>query len=298
MPALLDDYRPYIPPASGLTQGINPYASWIQRYLASDPVKAAQFLGINTNVANQLAGYQAQGDQEWINYGMIPEGVNVSNAVRLAAEDATKAGYSTWAQLANAYHDQRSASIGGLGARGLVRSSAYGTGKNIDARNYGVATTNAVNKVNAALYGLQQQGLQAQQTGIGQKVTAEQNSLDNLYEMIRNGMISLPPTGVGGAGGAGGAAPMKPYPAPSGYNPYGYVPGGSSPAVSSAITARALKGPLFGPSYNPQAYVSGSRSPNTGTVIQQRGAAPQAYPTGLPSPNPSVLTPRGQAPYG
>lgn len=297
MPALLDELRQYTPPATGLTTGSSGGGLNLQAYLAADPVLRAQMLGITGNVASRLAGYDEQKNADLIRFGYIPEGYDVNQTTRTAAEQATAGGLSTWAQLADAARRTQSATVGSLGARGAIRSGAFGQHSIQNQRDYNVAKASALDALQQQRYAYTQQGLQAQQEGLGQRVTAEQDALERLFTMINSGIIGVP--GAQTKTGGGGAAPtMKPYPSLPGYNPTGYVPGGASPTVASAIQARALQGPLNASSYNPRGYVPGGAAPRAGAAIQQQASNPSTFLPGLNYPGGVKVSPYGRAPLG
>lgn len=240
---------------------------WMQAWINQDPVRLAQLQGIGGNVDQTVAGLQELADKGLINYGEIPTGYNVSDVVRRGAADATLGGISTTAQLAHNYGSYNAAAAGSLGARGAIRSGAYGAQALENQRAYRINQAQALLNLQNQLEGYHQQGLQARQTALGQMQTSDQDSLDRMIELIKAGVIAAPSS--------------KPYVNPN----LSYVPG-----VTPADQVQIPGGPVaqLPAVVNPNPQASGQVYP---------GGQPRVNPPAYGQPNPTVITP-GYGPSG
>jgi hypothetical protein len=164
----------------------------LERLLALDPILSAQFKGIGAGVGSQLAGLDEATRRALIGYGGVPEGYETDPVTRGLAADATTGGLSSLAQLADLYRRNQSASRGSVAARGIARSGAFGQHALRNLSDYSIAQAGALNKLMETIYGYRQQGLTAQQTGLGQQTTAVQSALDRYNEQVKAGLIANP----------------------------------------------------------------------------------------------------------
>ena len=173
----------------------------LEALLRNNPMLLGQFrqLGWDWNgptgagqLQQSLLPTQEAYNQALINYGAIPEGMNVADSVRGSALDATRGGLSQLAQAAHAYQLANSQSTGAVGARGLGRSGAIG--QHLMENLHGLNVNNATLQANLmnTLGGIRQQQAGLASTAMGQAQTATNDAMQRIVAQIQNSTIASP----------------------------------------------------------------------------------------------------------
>lgn len=204
--------------------------------LQNDPILQALLRSLNTQgltAQSQLTGAQQQTLArlgETIDPSLLPPAVaarlgNLGAALtpELAGlvREAGQAGVSTLAQLADQYRRAQSASVGDLGARGIVRSGAYGQHSADNLARYQLSQYQARQGALDQLAQLQQGYLGTQGQLAQQAATGTNDALQRIGQQIAAGQIGAGPT-------------PSPAPKPKPAAPTTFRPSPRTPGVSGA----------------------------------------------------------------